>query len=108
ARGQNPSNTWVRRASARSICLMPRAPAQAHGLPFEFFARLIWQESRFQPNAVGPMTRRGQGGEGIAQFTPGTVRGRGLFDPFVPVSALPNSAEFLEELHVTFGNLGLA
>jgi hypothetical protein len=39
---------------------------------------------------------------------PGTASERGLFDPFDPVSALPKAAEFLEELHRTFGNLGLA
>jgi soluble lytic murein transglycosylase-like protein len=25
----------------------------ANGLPFEFLARVIWQESRFRPDAVG-------------------------------------------------------
>ena len=98
----------ARPSTSESICLLVESAAQAHGLPFEFFARLIWQESRFQPNAVGPMTRQGQRAEGIAQFMPGTASERGLFDPFDPVSALPKSAEFLEELHVTFGNLGLA
>jgi hypothetical protein len=97
-----------RPSTSEAICLLVESAAQAHGLPFEFFARLIWQESRFQPNAVGPMTRRGQRAEGIAQFMPGTASERGLFDPFDPVSALPKSAEFLEELHATFGNLGLA
>ena len=48
------------------------------------------------------------GAQGIAQFMPGTASERGLFDPFDPVSALPKAAEFLEELHHTFGNLGLA
>jgi hypothetical protein len=91
-----------------SICLLVESAAQAHGLPFEFFARLIWQESRFKPNAVGPMTRSGQRAQGIGQFMPGTASERGLFDPFDPVAALPKSAEFLEELHVQFGNLGLA
>jgi hypothetical protein len=95
-------------STSESICLLLESAAQAHGLPFEFFARLIWQESRFQPNAVGPMTRNGQRAQGIAQFMPGTASERGLFDPFDPVSALPKSAEFLEELHATFGNLGLA
>src|SRR5271166_2437355 len=95
-------------STSESICLLVESAAQAHGLPFEFFARLIWQESRFQPNAVGPMTRNGQRAQGIAQFMPGTASERGLFDPFDPVSALPKSAEFLEELHATFGNLGLA
>jgi transglycosylase-like protein with SLT domain/sporulation related protein len=95
-------------STSASICLMVESAAQAHGLPFEFFARLIWQESRFQPNAVGPMTRGGQRAQGIAQFMPGTASERGLFDPFDPVAALPKSAEFLEELHAQFGNLGLA
>jgi hypothetical protein len=94
--------------TATSVCLLVESAARAHGLPFEFFARLIWQESRFKPNAVGPMTRNGQRAEGIAQFMPGTASERGLFDPFDPVTALPKSAEFLEELHAQFGNLGLA
>jgi hypothetical protein len=95
-------------STSEAICLLVESAAQAHGLPFEFFARLIWQESRFQPNAVGPMTRNGQRAQGIAQFMPGTASERGLFDPFDPVSALPKAAEFLEELHRSFGNLGLA
>jgi hypothetical protein len=95
-------------STADSICLLVESAAQAHGLPFEFFARLIWQESRFKPNAIGPMTRNGQRAEGIAQFMPGTARERGAFDPFDPVAALPKSAEFLDELHMQFGNLGLA
>jgi hypothetical protein len=95
-------------STSEAICLLVESAAQAHGLPFEFFARLIWQESRFQPDAIGPMTRNGQRAQGIAQFMPGTASERGLFDPFDPVSALPKAAEFLEELHRTFGNLGLA
>src|SRR5262249_25715383 len=98
----------ARPSTSESICLLVESAAQAHGLPFEFFARLIWQESRFQPNAVGPMTRRGQRAEGIAQFMPGTASERGLFDPFDPVSALPKSAEFRGGLHATLGTRGLA
>src|ERR1700692_312452 len=55
----------VQPSTSESICLLVESAAQAHGLPFEFFARLIWQESRFQPNAVGPMPRNGQGGQGL-------------------------------------------
>jgi hypothetical protein len=95
-------------STSEAICLLVESAAQAHGIPFEFFARLIWQESRFQPDAIGPMTRNGQRAQGIAQFMPGTANARGLFDPFDPVSALPKAAEYLEELHGTFGNLGLA
>jgi hypothetical protein len=91
-----------------SICLMIESAAKAHDLPLEFFARVIWQESRFQADAVGPMTRYGQRAQGIAQFMPGTANERRLLDPFDPVQALPKSAEFLKELREQFGNLGLA
>jgi hypothetical protein len=69
---------------------------------------VIWQESRFQSDAVGPVTRNGQRAQGIAQFMPGTASERRLLDPFDPVQALPKSAEFLNELRNQFGNLGLA
>jgi transglycosylase-like protein with SLT domain/sporulation related protein len=91
-----------------AMCLMIEAAARASSLPLEFFARVIWQESRFQPDAIGPMTRRGQRAQGIAQFMPGTASERRLLDPFDPVQALPESAEFLAELRNQFGNLGLA
>jgi hypothetical protein len=91
-----------------AICLMVEAAAKANDLPLEFFARVIWQESRFQSNAVGPLTRRGDRAQGIAQFMPGTASERRLLDPFDPVQALPKSAEFLSELRSQFGNLGLA
>ncbi|MBN8958083.1 MAG: lytic transglycosylase domain-containing protein [Rhizobiales bacterium] len=95
-------------AARESICLMVESAARANGLPLEFFARVIWQESRFRPRAVGPVTRSGDRAQGIAQFMPGTAAERSLLDPFDPVQALPKSAEFLRELRETFGNLGLA
>jgi len=85
-----------------------RATAAANGLPLEFFVRVIWQESRFQPNAVGPTTRSGHRAQGIAQFMPYTATQRGLLDPFNPETAIPEAAEFLAELRSEFGNLGLA
>jgi hypothetical protein len=91
-----------------AICLMVESAARAESLPLEFFARVIWQESRFQPDAVGPLTRSGQHAQGIAQFMPGTADERRLLDPFDPVQALPKSAEYLNELRGQFGNLGLA
>jgi hypothetical protein len=91
-----------------AMCLMIEAAARENDLPLEFFARVIWQESRFQSGAVGPVTRNGQRAQGIAQFMPGTASERRLLDPFDPVQALPKSAEFLNELRHQFGNLGLA
>jgi hypothetical protein len=91
-----------------AMCLMIESAARANDLPLEFFARVIWQESRFQSDAVGPVTRSGRRAQGIAQFMPGTANERRLLDPFDPVQALPKSAEFLSELRSQFGNLGLA
>jgi hypothetical protein len=93
--------------SRESICLMVEASARAHNLPTEFFARVIWQESRFQADALGP-PRRGGRAQGIAQFMPGTAAALQLLDPFDPVQALPKSAEYLQQLRSQFGNLGLA
>ncbi|MBR1278147.1 transglycosylase SLT domain-containing protein [Bradyrhizobium sp. AUGA SZCCT0283] len=99
----------ARESDAReAMCLMIESAARASNLPLEFFARVIWQESRFQPDAVGPVTRSGERARGIAQFMPGTANERRLLDPFDPVQALPKSAEFLDELRQQFGNLGLA
>ena len=105
---QKPADN-VRESDAReAMCLMIESAAKASNLPLEFFARVIWQESRFQPDAVGPVTKSGERAQGIAQFMPGTANERRLLDPFDPVQALPKSAEFLDELRDQFGNLGLA
>ena len=104
AAAQTSSGTDLR----ESMCLMIESAARASGLPLEFFARVIWQESRFQSDATGPRTRSGDNAQGIAQFMPRTAAERGLLDPFDPVQALPKSAEFLRELRDQFGNLGLA
>ncbi len=103
-----PSDTARESDAREAMCLMIESAARASNLPLEFFARVIWQESRFQSDAVGPVTRSGQRAQGIAQFMPGTASERRLLDPFDPVQALPKSAEFLDELRNQFGNLGLA
>jgi hypothetical protein len=92
----------------RSLCQTMASAAAQNGLPFEFFSRIIWQESRFNSGAIGPVTRGGQRAQGIAQFMPATASERSLLDPFDPFEALPKSAEFLRELNAQFGNLGLA
>src|SRR6516164_10344445 len=61
-------NSTAATANSLSICQVVESAAAANGLPFEFFARIIWQESRFRPDTVGPITRTGQRAQGIAQF----------------------------------------
>ncbi len=89
--------------SVDAICATVQAAAIANDLPVDFFTRLIWQESRFDPQAVSRA-----GAQGIAQFMPSTAAWRGLADPFDPLEALRESAGFLRELRTQFGNLGLA
>src|SRR3954464_3814602 len=85
------------------VCDLIETHAERNGLPKDYFARLIWKESRFDPNAQSPV-----GAEGIAQFMPGTAKMRGLADPFDIEQAIPASATYLGELKRGFGNLGLA
>src|SRR3954451_16560835 len=86
------------------ICSTLAQAAADNDIPEEFFTRLIWQESRFDPSAVSPA-----GAQGIAQFMPQTAAMRGLIDAFDPLQALRESANYLRELRITFrGKLGLA
>lgn len=85
------------------FCHALREAAEASGIPVPFFARLIWQESRFKSNEVSQA-----GAQGVAQFMPETAAEVGLDDPFDAMKALPASAKFLRKLRDDFGNLGLA
>jgi soluble lytic murein transglycosylase-like protein len=85
------------------FCHALREAAEASGIPVPFFARLIWQESRFRSDEVSQA-----GAQGVAQFMPETAAEVGLDDPFDAMKALPASAKFLRKLRDDFGNLGLA
>ena len=89
----------------KSDVLCPELVSQANArtLPADFFVRLIWKESRFNPQAVSP-----KGAQGIAQFMPSTATERGLEDPFDPMTAIAESASYLADLVAEFGNVGLA
>lgn len=87
----------------QQYCKALEETALRNRLPPDFFVRLIWQESNFDPGSVSRA-----GAQGIAQFMPGTARWRGLADQFEPLPALQESARWLRELRAQFGNLGLA
>ena len=103
AQQQSAPAQATKTASAEDVCRTLEEAAAENELPVEFFARVIWQESRFNARAVS-----GKGAEGIAQFMPATADYRGLIDPFDPIEALRHSARYLRELKTRFGNLGLA
>jgi hypothetical protein len=85
------------------VCSAIQRYADFWHLPEGYFARLIWQESHFNPNAISIA-----GAEGIAQFMPTTGRLQGLQNPYDPAEALFRSAAYLRFLADKFGNLGLA
>src|ERR1700730_11621545 len=73
--------------ATESIGLLIEPAAAANGLPIEFFARVIWRESHYNPNAVGPPTRSGEGAPGLGQVMPGTAADLRLLDPLDPFEA---------------------
>jgi hypothetical protein len=87
----------------KDICGAIEHFAGANNLPPDYFARLIWKESHFQPDALSL-----KGAQGIAQFMPGTAKLRGLEDSLDVLKSLRASAEYLDELRNRFGNLGFA
>lgn len=88
---------------AHDICQAIATTAREHGLDPHFFARLLWQESRFDRNALSPAKAMG-----IAQFIRSTADRRGLKDPYNPAEAIAHSAAYLGELRLRYGNQGLA
>ena len=99
----SPASPQAKTPTRESICRVLVDSAEENALPTPLFKRLIWQESRFRPDAVSPV-----GAKGIAQFMPRTAAERGLKNPFDPFQALPASAAFLRDLVEQFGNFGLA
>jgi len=90
-------------STALGLCDALAAAAVTNELPVDFFTRLIWQESRFKPDAISR-----KGAQGIAQFMPTTARSSGLENPFNPLEAITKSGQLLRDLRREFGNLGLA
>ena len=86
-----------------AICDLIADNATEEGMSPDFFARLIWKESRFDAGAISPV-----GARGIAQFMPYTAAERGLEDPFDPKQAIPHSASYLRDLKAELGSWGLA
>ena len=87
---------------AHQLCTTLIDVARSNSLPLAFFTNLIWQESRFDHDAISPV-----GAMGVAQFMPDVADSLGL-DAFDARRALPASGQLLRTLRARFGNLGLA
>jgi len=82
----------VQELPKKTFCNALKEAAESSNIPIGFFARLLWQESRFRSSEVSSA-----GAQGVAQFMPGTAAEVGLDDPFDPFKALPASAKFLRK-----------
>lgn len=71
--------------------------SQATGVPWFLLKGLIWQESRFNPNAESPA-----GAKGLTQLMPGTAADLGVDDPFDPEQAIFGGAKYLAALFAQF------
>ena len=91
------------RSGVDLVCDLIAANAAANDMSPDYFARLIWKESRFDAEARSPV-----GAQGIAQFMPYTAKERGLADPYDVGEAIRHSALYLRDLKSELGNWGLA
>lgn len=81
---------------------MARAAADKHGVPQDLFLRLVYQESRFNPNAVSHA-----GAIGLAQLMPSTAKDLRV-NPNVPHENLEGGARYLMIQYKEFGTWRLA
>jgi soluble lytic murein transglycosylase-like protein len=68
ASSRAPTGVVFQPPTTDDVCRALEQSAVENALPVEFFARVIWQESRFDARALSP-----KGAEGIAQFMPATA-----------------------------------
>lgn len=81
---------------------MARAAARKHGVPEELFARLVQQESNWNPKAESH-----KGALGLAQLMPATAQALGV-DPLDPQENLNGGARYLARQYQEFGSWRLA
>ncbi len=74
-----------------------------YDIDWRLLASLMYEESRFDPDAVGP-----GGSAGLFQFMPGTWRDLGVEDPYDPAEAAEAGGRYLRRLMDGFGDLGLS
>ncbi len=76
--------------------------ARQNGLDWRLLASLMYEESRFDPDAVGP-----GGSAGLFQFMPLTWRELGVEDPHHPGEAIEAGARYFRTLMEQFSELDL-
>ena len=86
---------------------MTKEAALRYGLEPEMLAAVVWTESRYCEDALGPKTRFGVSAVGLGQLMPDTARELGV-DPTDPKQNLDGAARYLTQQWRTFGRWDLA
>jgi len=76
---------------------------RANGIDWRLLASLMYEESRFDPRAVGP-----GGSAGLFQLMPATWRELGVTDPMDPEQAIPAAGRYLRQLMDQFPGVAMA
>lgn len=105
ARPQGPFFAALEASPYRSAIADAEA---ANGLPQNLLGRVLWQESRLNPDVADHRNSNGTVDEGIAQINSDTARSPGydlspLTDPHNPDTAIPFAAQYLRALNNTLG-----
>ncbi len=79
------------------------AAGREYGIDWRLLASIMYEESRFNPRAVGP-----GGSAGLFQFMPATWEGLGIHDPMDPREAIPAAARYLKQLMDQFSGVPFA
>lgn len=98
----NIFKAWTPPAKAAPYLAAIYASEAKYNLPKNLLARLIYQESRFNPLAVSPV-----GALGIAQFMPATAKQFGI-DPRNWQQSIDAAGKYLSQLFARFGRWDLA
>ena len=80
-----------------------RETARRYDVDWRLLASLMYEESRFDPEAIGP-----GGSAGLFQFMPPTWRELGVQDPTRPEQAIPAAGRYLHQLMAQFADVPVA
>ncbi len=80
-----------------------RASAREHGMDWRLVASVMYEESRFDPEATGP-----GGSAGLFQLMPFTWRELGIEDPHEPAPAIEGGTTYLRQLMDQFADAPVA
>ena len=105
APGGASSASWVLPPSGEPYRLTIEAAEGRYSIPRNLLARLLWQESHFQPAVISGQVVSSAGAVGIAQLIPRYFPG---VDPRDPTASIWAAADYLASLKSRFGSWPLA